>query len=125
RAIPRLEVALAADPESNGHRFLWLRTNSALAQVQAQEGDARAAVATARRIDELPRTAIEHYNAACFLSLVVPAVRGSAAPEAERAAMAQSLADRAMAQLRNAIDQGYRNAKLVATDPDLDPLRPR
>src|SRR5262249_32088751 len=95
------------------------------AQIQAQEGDARAAAATARRIDELPRTAIEHYNAACFLSLIVPAIRDSSAPEADRTATAESLADRPMAHLRRALDLGYRNTPPIAPDADLDSLRDR
>jgi tetratricopeptide (TPR) repeat protein len=125
RAIPHLEAALAADPESSGHRFLMLRTTSALAQLQVQENDARAAEATARRIDELPRTAIEHYNAACFLSLILPALRRSTVPAAERDALAGSLSDKAVAHFRQAVDLGYRNARLAATDPDLEPLRAR
>ena len=46
-------------------------------------------------------------------------------PEAERDALARSLADRAMAQLTKAIDKGYRNIGLMRKDPDLDPIRSR
>jgi hypothetical protein len=30
-----------------------------------------------------------------------------------------------VAHFRQAVDQGYRNARLAATDPDLEPLRAR
>ena len=125
RAIRHMESVLAGDPESSSHRFLLTRTTSALAQFQAREGDGRAVDASARRIEDLPRSPIEHYNAACFLSLVLRAVRGGKLPEAERDALARSLADRAMAQLTRAIDEGYRNIGLMRKDPDLDPLRSR
>ena len=125
RAIRHMESVLASDPESSSNRFLLSRTTSALAQIQAREGDGRAVDASARRIEDLPRSPIEHYNAACFLSLVLGAVRGGKLPEAERDALARSLADRAMAQLTRAIDKGYRNIGLMRKDPDLDPLRSR
>ena len=67
-------------PREHSNRFLLLRTTSALAQLQAREGDGRAVDASARRIEELPRSPIEHYNAACFLSLVLRAVRGGNSP---------------------------------------------
>jgi tetratricopeptide (TPR) repeat protein len=125
RGIQHLDAALAADPESRSHRFLMLRPTSALAQLQMQEGDSRAALTTARRITELPRNGIEHYNAACFLSLIVQALRRSTVPEFERDAMDRSLSDEAVDHLSKAVALGYRNVKLMATDPDLDPLRSR
>ncbi len=125
RAIRHMEAALATDPESNLHRYLSLRTASALAQIQAREGDSRAVDASARRIEDLPRSPIDHYNAACFLSLTLSAVRGSKLPEAERTELARSLAERSMAQLTKAINNGYRNLDLIRKDSDLDPLRTR
>lgn len=124
-AIPHLEAALAVDSDSNGHHFLLMRVTSGLAQVQAQEGNCEAAEQTTHRLDELARTSIEYYNAACFLSLVIPPVLASREPDSQRNAIAQQLSDRAIAHLRRAIELGYRNAKLLESDPDLDPIRLR
>ena len=52
-------------------------------------------------------------------------MRGGRLSEAEQDALAGSLADRGMAQLTRAIDEGYRNAGLLRKDADLDPLRRR
>ena len=80
-------VLLATDPESNSHRFLCGPPPPS-PRLQAREGDGRAAEASARRIEDLPRSSIEHYNASCFLSLILGAVRGGKLPEAERDALA-------------------------------------
>jgi serine/threonine protein kinase len=125
RAIHHLEVGLATDPESNGSRFLLMRTTGALGQIQGNGGDYVATEATAQRIDQLPRNAIEHYNAACFLSLIIRATSESTGGKEPRDALVQSLSDRAIVHLRRAAELGYRNPKLVATDPDLDPIRHR
>jgi hypothetical protein len=125
RAVRHMESVLAGDPESSSHRFLLSRITSALAQLQAREGDVRAVEASARRIEGLPRTPTEHYNAACFLSLILGAVRSGKLPEVERDRLVRSLSDRAMVQLTKAIDTGYRNIGLMRKDSDLDPIRSR
>jgi hypothetical protein len=120
-----MEPVVAGDPESGSHRFLLTRITSARAQLQARDGDIRGVEEAARRIEGLARTPIEHYNAACFLSLIVGAVQAGEHPEAGRDALAGSLADRAVAQLTAAVDGGYGNAGLMSKDADLDPLRRR
>ena len=58
-----------------------------------------------KRIEKLPRSPAEHSNAACFLALILGAVRSGSLPEAERDALARSLAERAMAELILAVEQ--------------------
>jgi tetratricopeptide (TPR) repeat protein/serine/threonine protein kinase len=68
----------------------------------------------------------EYYLAAGFLARCVPlAEKDAQLPEPHRQALAQSYADRAMDLLRQAIRKGFKNAKKMKEDPDLDPLRPR
>src|SRR5262249_19068846 len=93
RANPHLASALKADPTSNGHRFLLMRNLGVLAQVQAKTGDLKGADARAREIDAMPKTGIEHYNAACFISLAVAAVPDAKLPAAERDTLVKSQAD--------------------------------
>ena len=117
RAIRHVEAALALDPDSDVFRNTLLQNLSILVQAQAQSGDAAAAAATARRVEDLAVTPRNHYNAACYLALAVK--------EAGPAPWASDLAARAVAQFRMALDGGYQNRALIARDRDLDSLRSR
>src|SRR5262249_24697330 len=103
RSDRHLTPVLKADPDANGPRFQRMRNLGLLAQLRAKAGDLRAADATARELESIPKGAIEHYNAACFLSLTAAAVRDSGPPGAERDTLVKSLSDRGAEQLGQAI----------------------
>jgi tetratricopeptide (TPR) repeat protein len=66
------------------------------------------------------------YNAACSLSLCVPIVaKHDKLDSQERQAAAQFYGDRAMKQLRDAVNKGYKDVAHMKKDTDLDPLRQR
>ena len=66
---------------------------------------------------------IDRYNLACTCA-GLSALAGTV-PDAPPAADRAALADRAIASLRRAIAEGLADDGLMATDPDLDPLRDR
>jgi hypothetical protein len=102
-----------------------MRNLGVLAQVQAKTGDIKGAQANAREIDTMPKSGIEHYNAACFISLAVAAIRDSRSPEDDRDPLVKSISDLAVAQVGKAIAAGYKNVKLMRTDPDLAAISDR
>jgi hypothetical protein len=60
-----------------------------------------------------------------FLARCVSLERDTALSEAERKERAEAYAARAMATLRQAVQNGFKDAAHMKKDPDLDPLRPR
>jgi tetratricopeptide (TPR) repeat protein/tRNA A-37 threonylcarbamoyl transferase component Bud32 len=125
RSNRHLEPVLRAIPDDNESRYNRLRNFGLLAQLRAKAGDLAGADAMAREVETVANKAIEHYNAACSLSLAATAVQESATPLAERDLLAISFANRAIAQLRKSIVAGYRNASLIKIDPDLNAIRRR
>jgi hypothetical protein len=68
----------------------------------------------------------DRYKAACVLAGCTPlAAKDAKLPEARRQELAKEYADRAVAALRQAVADGYRDAAQLRKDPDLDPLRGR
>jgi hypothetical protein len=66
------------------------------------------------------------YNAACRLALCGPlAEKDDKLLDAKRKELAQSYGDRAMAMLRQAVKNGYKDVTHMKKDTDLDSLRQR
>jgi tetratricopeptide (TPR) repeat protein len=69
---------------------------------------------------------IASYNAACYLCRgVTLAGKDAQLAETRRRELTQDYSDRAMLLLRQAVEQGFKDAALMRRDPDLNPLRAR
>jgi tetratricopeptide (TPR) repeat protein len=124
RSIRDLESEQKSRPD-DGHVRSYRVTNLGyLARAQALEGDARAAGGSARRVEETARDPVEHFNAGCYLSLLLRDVEG-APPGEERDALTSSLVERAVAQLRKAKEAGLQELGPLLNDSDLDAIRGR
>jgi hypothetical protein len=98
------------------------RTRGKIFDKQGKSAEAMQEVLKALTIDEgiASEAALFRYDLACSLAQCCGiAGRGGAHAEADE------YAARAIVELRKAWDQGWRNGKLIATDPDLDSLRSR
>jgi serine/threonine-protein kinase len=123
--LRELEVELKTNPEDDYAHALRNTNLGYLARAQAMAGDARAAAATAVRLEESARASMEHFNAACYLSLLLKDVQDSAKPGAERDALIGTLVGRALAQLRKAREAGLQGVGAMLDDIDFDPIRAR
>ena len=94
-----------------------------LPQIQLQDCVIAGAEATARRIEAFLRSAVDQYNAVCFLSLGVAAAQSSPSRNTGRRTT-RSPSGR-WPRSRKAFDREYGNYDLILTDTDLDPLRSR
>ena len=109
--------AIALDPlHAGGH--------VSLALIQAQRGEAAAALETldAMRPWMVEESELTAYNSACVLGLVC----GTIASEGESsplAAEADELKARALRLVEKSIELGFRDAPHMKADPDLNPLR--
>jgi serine/threonine-protein kinase len=124
-ARPHHEAALTANPGDPSHRS-YLRNNlSVLAEALAKQGNHAAAASAAERLGSLGVSpAVDRYNAACALALCVPAAAKTATPtEATRRDLASSYGGRAVAQLREAFANGFKDVSQMLKDPDLAALR--
>jgi serine/threonine-protein kinase len=124
-ALPHHQAALQADPGNVGYRQYFRANRRILAEILVDLGEHAAATAT---LGELPPAAVtpagEVYKAACIFARCVPlAERDSRLSEDQRKKRAQAYADRALATLRQAVQNGYRDTAHIKKDPDLDPLR--
>jgi tetratricopeptide (TPR) repeat protein len=125
RSLRDLEAELKTNPD-DGYAHSYRITNLGyLARVQAMEGDAAAAAATAGRLEESAQGPMEHYNAACYLSLLFKEVQDAPTPGPDRDALRRTLVDRAIAQLRKAKEAGLQGLGPLLDDPDFDPIRAR
>src|SRR5205823_3556895 len=67
---------------------------------------------------------IEAYDAACILARCVPLAQGdSRLTPSQQQERAQDYANRAVAMLRQGVQNGYKDVVHMRTDTDLDPLR--
>jgi hypothetical protein len=116
---------LQADPHNRTYGDYFRNNRLALALTLLDVGEHPAAVDAA---DQMVRIGVDPvndvYNAACILARCVPlAEHDNQLSEAERKQQAQTYADRAMATLRQAVQNGYKNVAHMKKAPDLDLLR--
>ena len=126
-ALLHSREALQARPRDPFYRLLFRNFVQALAKVHLAQGEHAEASANANQLAEAAvDLAKDRYNAACFLAGCVPlAAKDAKLPEARRQELARGYADRALAALRQAVADGYRDAAHMKKDTDLDPLRAR
>jgi serine/threonine protein kinase/tetratricopeptide (TPR) repeat protein len=125
--VSHADKAVEANPQNPGYRTnLWVNC-VVLAQTNVELGDHAAAAAVAFHLMETPKNSMPNsHDAACFLSRCVPlAAQDKQLTEAKRKELAQTYADRAMAALRQAIKNGFRDAAHMKQNPDLNALRGR
>jgi serine/threonine-protein kinase len=125
QAVPHHRAALKANDRNPTYRISFRTNRQVLAEALLDLGDHTAAADAA---DQLVQAAVEPtgdvYNAGCFLARCVPlAERDSKLTLSERQERAQAYANRAVAALRHAIQNGFKNVPHMRKDPNLDPLR--
>jgi serine/threonine protein kinase/tetratricopeptide (TPR) repeat protein len=127
QARPHCQAALQAGPKNPFYRQTFSEYLTTLAPTLAALGEPAAAAASAEELARLGREpAADAYDAACTLSLCIPAVEKAAdLSEAKRKEQARAYADRAMHFLREAIAHGFKDVGHMKKDTDLDPLRSR
>jgi serine/threonine-protein kinase len=126
-ALPHLRAALTADPGNTVYHQSFRDNRWHLAGIRLELGECAAAAETA---GELLQAAVDPandvYNAACiFARCVSLAERDSRLAVSQRKERAQGYAGRALATLRQAVQNGYKDAAHMRQDTDLDPVRGR
>jgi hypothetical protein len=126
-AVPHHLAALKANPRHPVYRsfFASNRYNVSLIFLDLLDH-----AATVKMAEDWIKAVVEPkddaYNAACFVALSIPlAQEDNKLTEMDRKKLAQDYANRAMAFLRSAFANGYRDATHMAEDDDLIPLRQR
>jgi serine/threonine-protein kinase len=127
QALPHHQAALRANPNDLGYRRPYYANLATLAPLLLDQGDHAAAADTAGRLSEAALNPVNDvYNAACYLARCGPlAEKDDKLPEAKRKELAQSYGDRALALLRQAVQNGYKDITHLKEDKDLDSLRRR
>jgi tetratricopeptide (TPR) repeat protein len=127
QAHVHLRVALDAYPRHPFFREFCRENRQLLATTLVDLGEHAAAALAA---DDLARIALDpaldSYNAACYLSRCVTlAEKDAKLPQVRREELAKSYGDRAIELLRQAIARGYKDARHMKEDSDLEPLHSR
>jgi serine/threonine protein kinase/Tfp pilus assembly protein PilF len=124
---PHHLAALEANPRNPTYRQYYRWHLSLLTAVHAGLLEQADAVRTAETCRDLGYDApADAYDAACGLSLCVPAVaKHDKLDEKGRKDAAQFYSDAAMKFLREAVSKGYKDVTHMKKDTDLDPLRQR
>jgi tetratricopeptide (TPR) repeat protein len=109
QAIEHLRAALKPNPEHAVYRQILRHQYQNLAEVLVQSGEHMAAAEAARALPSvLGASSQESYFAACFLARCVPlAGNDSRCTVAERKALTQQYADRALDLLHDAVRKGF------------------
>jgi serine/threonine protein kinase len=124
-AVPHHQAALKANDRNPAYRISFRTNRQVLAEALLGLGDHTAAADAA---DQLVQAAVDPagdvYNAGCFLARCVPLAEGdSKLTPSARQEHAQAYANRAVAALRQAVQNGFQNVAHMKKDPDLNPLR--
>jgi tetratricopeptide (TPR) repeat protein len=119
-ALGHYRAVLKVNPRHPDYRRFFRNDLQALAETLIDLGEhASAANMAAELIQAAVDPANDFYNAACVLSLCIPLA------ERDAQSLAGSYGERALATLRQAVQQGFKDWKHMKKDKDLDPLRSR
>jgi hypothetical protein len=123
----RFESRFRAFPRHPNYREVFREIVRDLAEVHLAQGAHAEASAAAGQLAQGPfEKALDRYKAACVLAGCVPlAAKDAKLPQARRPELARDYAGRAVAALRKAVGDGYRDAAQLRKDPALDQLRDR
>jgi serine/threonine protein kinase/tetratricopeptide (TPR) repeat protein len=127
QAVSHHQAALKANPRHPIYRQFFFNNQQLLAQLLLELGEHAAAADAAAQVAQAAfDPANDIYIAAAFLSRCVPlAEQDPQLSETQRKQVAQTYADRALATLRQAVQNGYKDVPHLKKDQDLDPLRDR
>jgi serine/threonine-protein kinase len=122
-----LQEALQLNPDQPTYRRSLGSCLLQIGQVALRRNEhAPAAQAAEEVARQFPRDARALYNAACILARCLPlAGQDAKLPEAQRPPAVQAYAERALALLRQAVAQGFKDVAHLKEDHDLDALRQR
>ena len=126
-ALPNHQAALKANPRHPAYRQFFRNNRQGLSQTLIDLGEhSAAAVAASQLLEAAVDPPNDAYKVACFLALCVPlAEKDKQLSDVKRKELAQSYGDKAMAALRQAIQNGFKDAAHMKKDTDLDALRGR
>jgi hypothetical protein len=124
---PHYLAAIKADPKNPNYRQFYHEHLAALTAVHAGLLEQQDAIRTAETCRDLGWNAsLDAYNAGCLLSLCIPIVAKHEKLDAnQRKVASQFYGDQAMKLLRAAVNKGFKDAKHMKMDNDLNPLRQR
>jgi hypothetical protein len=134
-ALPHHRAAIQAQPRSSSYRKFLCNNRFVLARTYlAQKQHAGAAEAVGQLAEVAQEAAAEtgatfpmHLmaGAACLARCVTLAEKDTQLPDARRAELARSYAERAVATMRLAVKHGYKDAARLKTAPDFASVRSR
>jgi serine/threonine protein kinase/tetratricopeptide (TPR) repeat protein len=126
-ALPHYAIALKANDKHPAYRSGYLRHRRVHVLCLLDLGEHGAAAVAAERIAKAgDNPAQDCCQAAALLARCVTlAASDQQLAESERKKMAAAYGDRAMALLRQAVKQGWRNGAALQNSKDLEPLRAR
>jgi serine/threonine protein kinase len=126
-ALPYHQAALKRNPRHSDFRQYYRNSLLELTRTHAGQGDRPGALKVATKGHDLGwDPARDAYGAACMLAQCVPIVeKDEKLAVASRQAEMAFYAEEAMAMLRDAVAQGYKDTDHIEADKDVDPLRSR
>jgi tetratricopeptide (TPR) repeat protein len=127
KAIAHQKTAVSASPGISKYLEDLRNHHSVLTEILLRQGDHTAA---AKKAEELPgyfpQRAEDAFMASCYLAQAASlASRDASLPEAERTALSQARADRAMELLKSSVRAGLRDPERLKAETALDLLRDR
>jgi tetratricopeptide (TPR) repeat protein/predicted Ser/Thr protein kinase len=127
KAIQQQQTALRVEPKNPKYQEFLGKHYQTLASIQLESGEAAAAGQTAQKaLGIRPKSADD---AIALADIAVASARRTAEnanlSDGERAARTAACHDLAMKVLHEAVRRGFRDAKRLQNDPDLEPLRAR
>lgn len=125
-AEPYHRAALDADPNQPRFRQFYRINRGKLSGILTALGDHEGAFRTAQELAEIAAGVDDVYNAAGFLGKCVKlAEQDPDLAEDQRTERVKQYADKAMALLSQAVEQGFADEEQIEQNADLDPLRGR
>jgi serine/threonine-protein kinase len=127
QAWPHLQEALKVNPRHSASRLVSCTNRQLLSVTLLDLGEHAGAAQTAAELLRVAcDPAADAYKAACVFSRCAPlAERDTKLAEARRQELARSYGEQALAALRQALANGYKDSAHLQKDKDLDPLRQR